>query len=194
MPKFYFIRHGKTKGNEEKRYIGRSDEALSTLGREEILALREKDIPKAVEALFVSPMKRCRESASILFPDKEMFIVPDFREYDFGRFEGKNYQELLSEPSYVSWLDSGGAEPFPEGEGMPYFKERVTKAFEDVLRACTVLPEEAVCAFVVHGGTIMSIMEKYNASGGSYYDYQIPNGSFMCVSWDGKFPCRLYKV
>lgn len=34
--KIIFIRHGQTKGNEEKRYIGRTDESLSQKGIEEI--------------------------------------------------------------------------------------------------------------------------------------------------------------
>ena len=34
--KIIFIRHGQTKGNEEKRYIGRTDELLSQKGIEEI--------------------------------------------------------------------------------------------------------------------------------------------------------------
>lgn len=192
MPEIIFIRHGKTPGNEEKRYIGRSDESLSAEGIEEIRALRENLDDREPASLLSSPMKRCLETAKILYPEKKPVIVPDLREYDFGPFEGKNYQELLSEPSYAAWLAEGGAGPFPEGEGMAHFKRRVVKAFEDTLaRFCRGFQENETCVFVVHGGTIMSIMEAFHEAHGGYYDYQIPNGSLIRTGWDGSFPCCL---
>ena len=36
------IRHGMTPGNEEHRYIGRTDEPLSQKGREQLLTLRRQ--------------------------------------------------------------------------------------------------------------------------------------------------------
>ena len=35
------IRHGRTKGNEERRYVGRTDEGLSPAGRLELCKIRE---------------------------------------------------------------------------------------------------------------------------------------------------------
>ena len=35
------IRHGRTKGNEERRYVGRTDEGLSPAGRQELCEIRE---------------------------------------------------------------------------------------------------------------------------------------------------------
>lgn len=34
------IRHGRTKGNEERRYVGRTDEGLSPAGRLELCKIR----------------------------------------------------------------------------------------------------------------------------------------------------------
>lgn len=51
--KIIFIRHGQTKGNEEKRYIGRTDESLSQKGIEEI---KNRLYPDA-DTVLVSPMK-----------------------------------------------------------------------------------------------------------------------------------------
>ena len=52
--KIYLIRHGKTKGNLEERYIGRTDEPLCEAGREN---LKKYQYPQ-VEMVFTSPMKR----------------------------------------------------------------------------------------------------------------------------------------
>ena len=50
------IRHSKTAGNLLGRYIGTTDESLCPEG---IALLKQKTYPLA-EALYVSPMKRCR--------------------------------------------------------------------------------------------------------------------------------------
>ena len=191
MYKLYLIRHGMTAGNEEKRYIGRTDESLSEKGRSQILSLKESSQISEPSVIGISPMKRCRESAELLFPGKKYISVPDFREYDFGKFEGKTYKELLGEPTYQKWLDGGGRDPFPEGEGMAVFKKRTIRAFLDFMTQCTKdFPDGAVCALVVHGGTIMSLMEHFAGRDGSYYDYQIPNGSFVEAFWD-ESSCRI---
>ena len=63
------IRHGKTAGNRERRYMGgRTDEPLLP---EERQFLQKKKAPE-VTRVFVSPMKRCVETAEILFPRHEL--------------------------------------------------------------------------------------------------------------------------
>lgn len=192
-----FIRHGKTEGNTEHRYIGRTDEALCPEGRQEIAELRstlEDVLPGSGSpgVLFVSTMKRCAESAALLFPDMEQRAVDDFREYDFGVFEGKNYEELKNDPDYSRWIASDGKLSFPAGEGMEKYKNRVRDAFEETLKLLkTQMSDDKIAAFVVHGGTIMSILSKYHEDAKGYYDYQCKNADGYVVKWDGTFPCRL---
>ncbi len=130
----YLIRHGKTKGNLEGRYIGTTDEPLCEEGKAKSYAdgRCEKKYP-AVEALFVSPMPRCRESAKILFPKQSISVVSDLRECDFGRYENKNFQELSGDADYQRWLDSNGTLPFPAGEEQSHFRKRCVKAFKTIV-------------------------------------------------------------
>ena len=65
------IRHGKTQGNAEKRYIGRTDELLSDEGSSE---LRNICYPPC-DILAASPMKRCLMTADIIYPDMEKLIA-----------------------------------------------------------------------------------------------------------------------
>jgi alpha-ribazole phosphatase len=39
---------------------------------------------------------------------------------------------------------------------------------------------------VVHGGTIMSVMEKYAVPKGNYYDFQVKNGQGYITEFDGE--------
>lgn len=164
--KTVLIRHGKTAGNLEWRYIGsKTDESLCERG---IAELKRRSYPE-VSRVWVSPMKRCLETASILYPNLRPEIVEDFRECDFGAFENLGYAQLNGRADYQRWIDSGGELPFPGGESRADFSRRCVRAFDR-------LPRAEDCALIVHGGTVMAIMEAYARPRGSYYDFQVPNG------------------
>lgn len=171
MTEFYLYRHGKTKGNEGGRYLGRTDESLSEEGKK---ALREKRIPSA-EAVFSSPKKRCQETAALFFPGQCRIIVPDFRECDFGIFENKNWRELSGNPAYQKWIDSGGTLPFPGGESGERFQKRCREAFLEVLAFCKREGIERA-ALVIHGGTIRSILSAWGEPARGFYDWNPKNG------------------
>lgn len=121
--KLFMIRHGATAGNLEKRYVGRTDEGLTEQAvfflQEEALKLRE--ISGNVAAIITSPMKRCLETAEILFPEKLYEHVPRIQkaglsECDFGTFEYKNYLELSGDAQYQHFIDTlGRRRDFPAG-------------------------------------------------------------------------------
>lgn len=170
--KIYLIRHGKTEGNLKKRYIGTTDEPLCEQGMAE---LENKKKPPVPELLYVSPLLRCRMTAAILYPGVKQIIVPDFRECDFGEFENKNYQELSGNENYQKWIDSMGTLPFPQGERKEDFSHRCVNAFYQTVRIAK--EQRASCiAMVVHGGTIMSILEQAALPAKTYYEFQVKNG------------------
>ena len=143
--KWILIRHGQTRGNQEHRYIGcRTDEPLSPEG----IAQLEKGIYPPAAKIFVSPMKRCLETAALLYPGMPAEIIEDFRECDFGAFENKNYAELSGRADYQAWIDSGGETAFPGGESRAEFAARCVAAFERIGR------QTEDCALIAHGGTI----------------------------------------
>ena len=178
----YLIRHSMTKGNKEKRYIGTTDESLCLEGIQ--LLEERKGMYPEVTYVYVSPMKRCVQTAEIIYP--EMMKAGAYscneklRECDFGLFENHNYIELSGCPEYQAWIDSGGKLPFPEGESREAFIRRTLEGFREVVRDAQAHDREKI-AVVAHGGTIMSIMDRYardenGQPDGSYYDYQVKNG------------------
>ena len=131
MREIILIRHGKTFGNTLGRYIGTTDEELCPEGREELAALRESGQYRSIrpDLVYVSPLRRCRQTAELLFPGVPQEICRDFRECDFGEFENRNYKELTGNPAYQAWVDSGGTLPFPGGESREAFQERCRAEF-----------------------------------------------------------------
>lgn len=171
MLELWLIRHGKTEGNMFGRYIGTTDEPLCPEGRK-TLSKGVYPVPKAV---FTSPMKRAIETAEILFPELPSHSIEDLSECDFGEFENKNYKELEGNLQYQAWIDSEGRLPFPGGESREAFQKRTCRGFERVVNQC--LKEDIDrAALVVHGGTIMNIMEVFAQQERSFYDWHVPNG------------------
>lgn len=186
------IRHGATKANRERRYLGKTDESLSEDGMETLLSCRAQNRYPDVDFLFTSPMKRCRETARILYPQLSPVVISEWKEMDFGRFEYKNYEELKGDGQYQAWIDSGGILPFPEGESREDFILRCEKGLQ---RMCGMLRQMAEgrtgevvrAGAVVHGGTIMALLSV--CEGKNYFDYQVSSGGgYLCVAegWQGK--------
>lgn len=176
MIKIAMIRHGKTYGNTLGRYIGVTDEPLCEEGKKEL----EQRTMDTVELLFVSPLKRCLETADILYPYAKQVKIPEFAECNFGEFENKNYQELSQSKAYQAWIDSNGTLPFPNGESQESFRKRSTTGFKRCIEQC--LKEEInEAAFVVHGGTIMSVLSSLATKEKDYFCWQVKNAEGFLV-------------
>jgi len=174
-----FIRHGMTKGNAEKRYIGVTDEPLSPEGIAEFI---NKNYPP-VDFVVVSGMKRCIETAEIIYPHNNAIIDSRLNECNFGDFEGKNYVELSGRDDYQRWIESNGKLPFPNGESLESFKYRCIGAFKDIVQEHHY---KKSVAFIVHGGTIMSILEAFCDNGKSYFDYMCGNADGFICTWENE--------
>ena len=100
---------------------------------------------------------------------------------DFGAFEYKNYEELNGDPRYQAFIDSGGQTDFPEAETQVHFRERVVRAFAQCVdHMLSHQPQDAAdqaYAFVVHGGTVMALLDAYAQPHKPYFDWQIPAGA-----------------
>ncbi len=92
----YFIRHGETDWNREKRFQGKTDIALNQLGREQASTLSPRLALLNVGTVFSSPLSRAFETAQIATKDLGLPIVRDERlmETNVGEAEGLTFEEL----------------------------------------------------------------------------------------------------
>lgn len=186
MNYFHFIRHGKTQGNIKKQYIGKTDESLCPEGKEELYQnLRIGRYPgrELVSGnIFASPMKRCMETANILYPDCNVESLPDLREMDFGAYEGKTYEQLKDLKEYRQWIESEGAICGQGMESKEAFQNRCKRAFCALLDRYDKLDNQHI-VLIVHGGTIMAIMEEFAHDKRGYYGYRCENGGMLSCCW-----------
>ena len=195
------IRHAPTQGNLEGRYVGATDEGLSDQGRARAGEAAVALAGLAPRRLFTSGMRRCDETAAILFPKLVPVHVPGLAEMRFGAFEGKTYTEMDGDVRYQAWVDSGCTAACPGGEAQAEFVARVRTAFEQALddlagmqagggnqglqgsgrHVGLAIPDAhrdardvgAIdAAFLVHAGTIMAVMSELAEPKRGYWEWK----------------------
>ena len=178
----YFIRHGETVCNKERRYQGAIDLPLSEEGRRKLCRADFE-----AEEVFVSTLKRSIETARILFPEAKLLQDPGLDEMHFGDFEGRTADEMKDDPAYGKWVEDNCEGRCPNGESMAEFDERVRSAVSRILRKAAEEKKEKV-VIVAHGGTFMSALEGFASPERKYYEWLPGNGAGYVFNYAPKDP------
>ncbi len=152
QPTIYFIRHGETDWNRERRYQGQKDIPLNDTGRHQARrngeALRAFLPAIAAAEFLASPLDRARETMDIVrsalgLPRDGYAIEPRLMELCYGVWEGSLQDDLRQSASYAAratdafrWRPDGG-------ESYADLYRRVCDWAETVSGDCVV---------VAHGG------------------------------------------
>ena len=190
--KLFLIRHGMTKGNQEHRYVGATDESILPSEKELLRSSVEKYFGNCREGnqnskIYISPMGRCMETAECLFPEMisqgRYEIIDNFREMDFGAFEYKTYHEINEDPdpdhreAYQRYIDSNGETAFPGGESKAEFIERVVLGFNSIVSDYLLSKRKSsTLIFVVHGGTVMALLDRFSEPHRDYFEWSLKPG------------------
>jgi probable phosphoglycerate mutase len=152
QPTIYFIRHGETDWNRDRRYQGQRDIPLNETGRAQAhrngRALRTF-LPAIAEAEFLaSPLGRTRESMEIIrgelgLPPDGYTVEPRLIELSYGVWEGSLQHDLMQSESYAARAKDAYRWRPDEGESYADLFLRVSGWAETVRRDCVI---------VAHGG------------------------------------------
>ena len=123
--KIYFVRHGETIWNKEKKIQGQSDIPLNEYGRKLAYTTANalQDIP--FDIVYSSPLIRAKETAEILVENRNLQVYTDTRlvEMTFGEGEGESLPEIHSHPEMKlhnfihnpgNYIPPNGGETFEE--------------------------------------------------------------------------------
>ena len=141
-PLFYFVRHGETDWNAERRLQGQLDIPLNDAGRRQsaqcgstlhgLIAAGGK--APADFAFISSPLSRARETMEILrgvlgLPREGYAVEPRLAELSFGRWEGLTYPEVRALDHWALAVRERDKWNFvtPEGESYAELLARVRK-------------------------------------------------------------------
>lgn len=162
------VRHGETVGNSSIRYYGRTDLALSDAGRAQMRAAAQALTTHfritVFDRIFSSPLRRARDGARIIAgPTAVIGEVEEFREVDFGDFEGLTAAEIEARfpTEFARWNRDRLAPDYayPRGESRAAFTARVERGVARMLTLLGPEPPPARPALVVaHRGVIRAII------------------------------------
>lgn len=173
----YLIRHGITQGNLDGKYIGQTDLPLCEQGAQAIRSLAAMEVYPNVGKVYSSPLKRCLETAEIIYPERQLMIVDELAEMDFGDFEGKKQADIAQLPEYIAWIKGGAEACPPNGEKFADFRLRCISGL-DVVFSDMMEKDITRAAVVTHGGVITDLLAGYGLPKGRPAD-------FMCGPGEG---------
>lgn len=168
------LRHGMTKENEQKKYLGWKNVSLSERGIQELQRLTCYCYPHP-DLLLTSDLKRCIETARCLYPRISYHLSPFFREYHFGDWEDKTYDELKNDPLYQQWLNNPKKVAPPNGESFQQFRKRVFCGWQWLLEHFSEKQLKHI-VLVTHGGVIKLLLEHFSCVKLSFWEWPAPYG------------------
>jgi len=179
------IRHGLTKANQEKRYVGSSDPPLSEEGKIELEKLVHKSAGYlSPDFVLSSDRRRCVETAKILYPRLPVQLCEEFKEVDFGDWENKTYADLCGDLTYQNWISDPKKVCPPNGEGMADFERRVLSGWHKVV---SLFDKDDVKHVVIltHGGPIRYLLSQFVQDERSFWEWNTPHGQGYTLTWEG---------
>lgn len=159
--KIYYVRHGVTQANIEKRYNGIVDEELSEIGIEKLNDVKSIYEDLDIDYVYCSPLKRCQQSFEILFNNHQINeIRPELAEMNLGQWAGRTYQEVFDELSSQGYKLGEYVNP-PGGETYDQLFSRVKNFFNEIVS--THNDDETIVVMshgLVIGATITSLIHQ----------------------------------
>lgn len=187
-------RHGETDSSKERRFAGATDVPLTDFGREQASALARRLRAVRIDAIHVSPLGRCRQTAEPIteVTGRKATLVDDLRECHFGDWENLTITEVLEswQEDLQRWVGDESIPP-PGGECWLDLGKRVSKWWDEV----TERYEGRTVLAVTHGGPILTLarqvtgapreaMDAFLVETGSLSIIQVSNGRKRIRAWN----------
>lgn len=156
----YLVRHGVTKWNVDKRYLGHTDIPLLLVERNKLNPLREVLKNIMFDYCYSSDLKRCVETFHYIQPQKHVCVDARLRELNFGNWEGFTYETLKDDSSYQEWLSDSVKKAPPNGESLSQLNDRITDFLSD-LQSIKFTSLDKKILIITHGGVIRSLFQMF---------------------------------
>jgi broad specificity phosphatase PhoE len=155
-PVLFLIRHAVT--DMTGTLCGHSDPPLNAKGREQASLLASVLSGSNVLRLYTSDLRRAVETAQLLANPLNIPIVTrsDLREISFGEWEGRRWAEIPADGPDITAMESQPELSAPGGETFFSFRDRVRRAFKEIVAATGA----ESTAIVTHLGVMRVILSE----------------------------------
>ena len=151
---FIYVRHGQTPWNVECRFQGKSDIALNETGKQQAYDTAKALVGLNIEKIYVSPLQRALETASIIQSELGLDVALDsderLMERSFGTLEGH-----VCPPEINLW--NGTQLPYDGVEHVDDFFQRVQLFIENKKDEA----KEHDILIVAHGGVYLAFHDYF---------------------------------
>jgi broad specificity phosphatase PhoE len=135
----YLLRHGETTFSQTGGYCGSLDPDLTESGAEMAGEFAAKYRDTAWEAVYVSPMRRTRQTAAPLCREmgREPQIRDGLREISYGEWEGRTAEDVRANDreTYVRWMTEPAWNAPPGGETALQIESRASPVVSEIIAA-----------------------------------------------------------
>jgi broad specificity phosphatase PhoE len=157
LARIVLVRHGETVGESRIRYFGSTDIALSDEGRVQANSARLAIPGVGYDRIVSSPLLRAWQTAVIVARGRPIQLEHDFREVDFGLWEGLTAEEIAERDPlpFAEWQRGSLDFIYPGGEARSDFRARVERG----LRRLTARGDTESAIVVAHKGVVRTLAE-----------------------------------
>lgn len=179
----YFIRHGESLFNAQRRIQGQSDVALSTTGLRQAAALVTALGGLEFDAIYSSPLRRAMQTAEPLADALHLTVKIDDRlkEINAGEFQGLEWSEIERKWPDIAehWKQQTPDFVIPGGESRRSVAERGQAAFESILAA-----GHRQAIVVAHGGVLAGALRSLLQIPAELSPFSFYNASINMLTFD----------
>jgi alpha-ribazole phosphatase len=152
------VRHGVTLNNQQARYTGQSDVAISPQGKQQASLLAERLAKEPLDVIVTSDLKRASTTAQIIAEHHEISVYEDaaLRELAMGIWEGSTFAEVMArdEELVSRWRNDPISYAPPGGETVAQLHDRIV----DALQRWQSRYPEATVLWVTHAGVVGTLI------------------------------------
>jgi len=137
----FLLRHGDSRQDDVKRYIGQADVSLNAEGRAQAAAWRRELAHIPLKAIFCSDLDRSQETACIIAQGRHQTVRPlaRLKEINLGGWDGQSMADVRR--LYPFEYEKRGADLVyyrpPGGECFADVAARVIPLFEEIVRSAS---------------------------------------------------------
>jgi len=178
MGSLYFVRHGESEWNVQKKICGATDIPLTEKGRGQARATAAKILERGIKAdeIWCSPLSRAKETATIIsgITGVPLRVEPRLIEQNFGSYEGKDWSTADFFASKQRFADD-----YDGGESMLRVAQRIYNVIDDVKASGRTV------MLVAHNGIARSVQSYFFCeTNEEYAGFSISNCEVVEYSWE----------
>ncbi|MBI2476688.1 class I tRNA ligase family protein [Candidatus Uhrbacteria bacterium] len=185
---WYFVRHGETDWNKERRIQGHQGTRLNGNGKEQAQKAAEQLKDKKIDLIVSSDLERARETAEVIsraLGGVEVVYDAALRERHYGVIEGRTLEDLSDDEKKSIHSADGRPEG---GESLLDVEERIHAA----LSRHKSTHQYKNVVIVSHGAALRSLMRRLKGSADPLANTSWPNAGIIPFSLAGDCPvCSL---